>query len=43
LQNEKAREFAKKLKRGDVIKVKYSEAMAVAVRPTSTAVASDDG
>lgn len=42
LQNEKAREFARKLKPGDVIKVKYSEAIAVAVRP-ATAVASDDG
>lgn len=43
LQNEKAREFARKLKRGDVVKVKYSEAVAVAVRPTAAAVASDEG
>jgi hypothetical protein len=41
LEDAKAREFAKKLKRGDVVKITYSEAIAVAVRPT-TAVASDD-
>jgi hypothetical protein len=39
LEDAKAREFAKGLKRGDVVKITYSEAIAVAVRPTT---ASDD-